>query len=60
MNEDSTSAPTELPMKLGPDVKHEDNHEWSLHDIEMSAMGPAELANLNGGMDDEDEDYDEE
>lgn len=60
MNEDSTSAPTESSMNPGPDVKRNDNHGEPLHDMEMSTIDPAQLVNLNGGMDDQDEDYDEE
>ncbi|KAL8544975.1 hypothetical protein ACS0TY_005257 [Phlomoides rotata] len=49
VNEDSTSAPTESSTKPDPDVNDE-----------MSAIDPAEFANLNGGISEQDEDYDEE
>ncbi|KAI3450085.1 hypothetical protein Pfo_006750 [Paulownia fortunei] len=53
-------APSESSVKRAPDMKHEDIPGWSLDDMERMAIDPVQLANLNGGMDDEDEDYDEE
>ncbi|XP_020552407.1 dr1-associated corepressor-like isoform X2 [Sesamum indicum] len=47
-------------IKTTLDLKHEDIPGWSIEDVERMAIGPVQLANLNRGIDEEEEDYDEE
>lgn len=63
-NGDSTSilngAPSDSATKLSPEMKHEDIPGWSLDDVQRMASDPTQFAILNGTIDEEDEDYDEE
>ncbi|KAK4441387.1 Dr1-associated corepressor [Sesamum alatum] len=47
-------------IKTTLDLKHEDIPGWSIEDVERMAIDPVQLANLNRGIDEEEEDYDEE
>ncbi|KAH6791676.1 hypothetical protein C2S52_002153 [Perilla frutescens var. hirtella] len=66
LNENGDSAPTldgalsNSSEKPSPGAIHEDIPGWSLDNVEKLAIDPVQLANLNGGTDEEDEDYDEE
>lgn len=53
----STAAAAAAPP---PEVKHEEIPGWSLSEMEKMAIDPIQLANLNRGLDEEEEDYDEE
>ncbi|KAL6516382.1 hypothetical protein OROGR_019687 [Orobanche gracilis] len=54
-------APCASLPKLAPEMKHEDIIPgWSLDDVERMTADPVQLASLNGGVDEEYEDYDEE
>lgn len=61
-NGDSTLTlagdPSDSLKKPSPDTIHEDIPGWSLDNMESLAIDPVQLANLNRGMDEE-EDYDE-
>lgn len=60
---ESTAIPAEAPSTSKmppPEVKHEEIPGWSLSEMEKMAIDPIQLANLNRGLDEEEEDYDEE
>lgn len=50
---DSSTKPTSY-------LKNEEIPGWSLDDMKLMAIDPIQLTNLNGTIDEEDEDYDEE
>lgn len=52
----SSSTPAKTPVEL----KHEEYPGWSLAEMEQMAIDPVQLAKLNHGIDEEEEDYDEE
>ncbi|XP_057953424.1 uncharacterized protein LOC131147835 isoform X2 [Malania oleifera] len=62
-NGETTAAPAAAPagssLKPTPETKHEERPAWSLPDMESMAIDPIQLANLDRGIND-DEDYDEE
>ncbi|TKY57103.1 Dr1-associated corepressor [Spatholobus suberectus] len=55
-----TSVPTSSSAKSMSEEKHEEYPGWSLSDMEKMTIDPMQLANLNGGIDEDEEDYDEE
>ncbi|CAN4119075.1 unnamed protein product [Withania somnifera] len=52
---ESTSIPSEAAL-----LQHEEIPGWPLSDLEKMVIDPIQLANLNKGLDEEEEDYDEE
>lgn len=52
----SSSAPAKAPVE----EKHEEYPGWSLAEMQQMAIDPVQLAKLNHGIDEEEEDYDEE
>ncbi|XP_010031686.2 dr1-associated corepressor [Eucalyptus grandis] len=54
------SGPTSISAAPDAGFKHEEYPGWSLSEVEKMAIDPIQLANLNRGMDEDDEDYDEE
>ncbi|CAN4120062.1 unnamed protein product [Withania somnifera] len=56
----SEAAPLSSTAPQPPEVKHEEIPGWSLSELEKMDIDPIQLANLNKGLDEEEEDYDEE
>ena len=55
-----TSVPTSSSAKSVSEEKHEEYPGWSLSEMEKMIIDPIQLANLNGRIDEDEEDYDEE
>jgi len=55
-----TPVPTSSSAKSMSEEKHDEYPGWSLSDMEQMTIDPIQLANINGRIDEDEEDYDEE
>jgi len=64
-NMESLTSPTAVPTSssaksISEEKHHEEYPGWSLSDMEKMSIDPIQLANINGRIDEDEEDYDEE